>query len=342
MPGPNEPGFQTEGFWKFHVYTLDSAPKEAEEFVCAGMEAYGLVDKEDWARLGFLKVGKQDFPAPDIQHILDQHIRLAEEQNFRAQETRYSGDMDSWGFIVLTQADWRESGVVVVYIDDDRGMYRVRQCKMPVGEMADMWSVQESDLHFDLVCKYNDDSGNDGPHNKGGPPPVGEWHFAVYCTGKVGDESLFALCKAKDTIPDPRGDPSFRDGDACLLFHRPELSVNQINEDWPLDYARFIHEEETPEIGDDGEPLLVTKRHPSLFVHVQSHNPGDYKPSTIEIVKINWDHNIERSDEELKKIGRESKVTIQRCDAESLVETLLRMADEDMVKPMEELKISAE
>ncbi|KAM0712884.1 hypothetical protein Q7P35_000334 [Cladosporium inversicolor] len=69
--------------------------------------------------------------------------------------------------------------------------------------------VIERDETFDNVRGCFDDSGNDGPDNQGGPAPVGEWQYAVYCTGPSETSTSILRRSVRNTIPDPRGDTSY-------------------------------------------------------------------------------------------------------------------------------------
>lgn len=178
----------------------------------------------------------------------------------------------------------------------------------------------ERDQHFDDVRDWFDGSGNDGPDNQGGPAPVGEWQFAVYCTGPLGISTYELQQSASRKLPDPRGDYSYPLIEACLRFFPQTLPVASLCEDWLPTYAKFINE--PIEIGT--RQLKICKLHPSLFVHVRGDHSGDL--SDIEILKMNWDHNIARSEEELKQLGRKSKTTTHKCEAKALVATLQELA----------------
>ena len=314
---------------KWLIYFVDSAPREANEFYravrTAGVEDKGpSVSESEWDEaFSWLEPANQDFAAPDIQPILDHLLRMVERLFTHANETSETGcTAYMFGFIVITEKEWREHGVTAVHCDKDRGKWKVTKCDhIPVSELDVLESVIELDQHFDIVRGWFDGSGNDGPDNVGGPAPVGEWQFAVYCTGPSElSTRMLQLQSARDKIPDPRGDSSYPLSEACLYFLPRTLPVESIYEDWPPTFARFIAE---PIVIATGEPKIC-KLHPSLFVHVRGDDSGDVMD--IEIVKMEWDPSIKTSEEELKRVGRESKTTTQGCEAEVLVTTLEQLA----------------
>lgn len=311
------------------IYSLDSVPAEANELYRAVRTA-DIEDRDpdlsepEWdEQFAWLKLANQDFAAPDIQHILDHHFRVVEYDFTHAHGLSEAGWAPyMFGFIVITEENWKECGVTAVHCDNDHGKWKVTQCKhIPVNELVVLDSVSEVDQHFDIVRGWFDGSGNDGPDNQGGPAPVGEWQFAVYRTGPSElSTRMLQQQSARDRIPDPRGDSSYPLSEACLYFLPRTLPVEPIYEDWPPTYARFIAE---PIVIATGEPKIC-KLHPSLFVHVRGDDSGDVLD--IEIVKMEWDPSIKTSEEELKRVGRESKTTTQGCEAEVLVTTLEQLA----------------
>lgn len=173
------------------------------------------------------------------------------------------------------------------------------------------------DEYFDQLREWFDGSGNDGPDNQGGPTPVGEWQYAVYCTTASNKAATILRQEAGPTIHDPRGTGNwYHPGEGCLDFLRKILSAELVREDWPVEYSRFMKD---PTVNGTRKPDVV-HRHPSLFVHVCG------EISNTEIGEMEWDHTITGSDEELKKFGRESTITTWKCKAEKLVKTLEHLA----------------
>lgn len=238
--------------------------------------------------------------------------------------------MYTYSFLVVTRVDWREHGVNAVHLDKDRSKLKVMQCIIPVKELGDLFSVIEGDINFDQVCETYDASGNDGPDNQGGLEPVGKWQFAVYCTGTISTKGL-ARQQVQRALPDPRGDMSYHPGDSSLWFLLQKRSRDLIDEDWLLEYAKFAKH---PVMPATFAPFAC-KRHLTLFVHIHNNNP-----SIIKIVKMDWDQNVERSDEVLKMIGRKSKTTSWLCEANVLVTTLLQMADEESIDSVERINLT--
>lgn len=300
---------------KWLIYNIETAPKEAEELYVAAMESHiNPSPKSEWDTQSFLKPAEQTVALPDVQHVLDHHIRMLEGMHDELENTgRWDWQVYTLGFIVITNADWRETGVTAVHCDIERKKWKVLQCKnIPLGRLWKLQSIVFGDCTFDDVSRDCDASGNDGPDNQGGPVPEGEWQFAVYCTAPSGNSAL--QWEAECNVPDPRNEFSMGEGEECLCFLNQDLPSEKANEDWPLAYANLIR---NPSVYPS-----PCKRHPSLFVHIRD------DLDNIEIVKMDWDHDIERSDEELKKIGRESTTSVQMCDADSLVSTLEQLAQD--------------
>lgn len=316
---------------KWLIYSIDSAPREANELSCAVRTA-DIEDRDpdlsesEWdEQFSWLAPAEQDLTAPDIQHILDHHFRMVEylfntfTEVHEISESGWSAYM--FGFIVITGEDWKERGVTAVHCDKDRGKWKVTKCKhIPVDELVILDQVSERDKKFDDVRDLFDGSGNDGPDNQGGPAPVGEWQFAVYLTGPSGSNTSMLRRTASEKIPDPRGDYSYQTSEACLRFLHRILPEESFREDWPSTYTKFTNEP----IDIATRQTKICKLHPSLFVHVCGDVSGNL--SDIEIVRMEWDHNVANSEEELKKVGRESETTTQKCEAEMLVTTLEQLA----------------
>jgi hypothetical protein len=312
---------------KWLIYSLDSAPREADQLYRAVRTLQvanfpGNVSEEEWdEKISWLRPADQDFDAPDVQHILDHHCRMVEHLYGDADETTeidWNGYI--FGFLVITEEDWREHGVTAVHCDKDRGKCKVAKCDhIPVDGMFLLKCVSQRYQHFDNVrSSFDDGSGNDGPDNQGGPPPIGEWQFGVYCTGSPGIDTYALKEIARSSIPDRRGDYSWPPHEASLNFFNWIIAAERINEDWPFAYAEFLT-----------DPMTKAKRytentrpHPSLFVHIH----GDSSNLDIEIRDMEWDHNITKAEEELRKIGRESRTIIRKCDAEELVAILELLA----------------
>jgi hypothetical protein len=103
------------------------------------------------------------------------------------------------------------------------------------------------------------------------------------------------------------------------VVRESDLSVEEIQEDFPVRYAKMVRDPIVPATGEQ----RITKIHPALFVIVEGE-----EAESMKIVSIDWDHNIERSDEELRSVGRENGTVVQSCNSESVVSTLQRLATE--------------
>lgn len=141
---------------KWLICCTDSVPQQAKEMYHAAMEAKvdngAMLDQTTRDRSNFLKLAKQDFSAPDVQHILDQ------DQLFAHPQQTSSEDWETYfyGFIVVTAADWKEQGVTAVHCDEDRGKWKVTRCNIPLHELAELYSVMELDITFDEVREQFD------------------------------------------------------------------------------------------------------------------------------------------------------------------------------------------
>lgn len=172
--------------------------------------------------------------------------------------------------------------------------------------------VSDADDDFDnLRGRYNDSNNND-QDNQGSSAPEGQWQFIVFCTGGSSRST------AEQRISDPRGGPDFHIGEASLVYCRSDLSVEKIQEDFPVTYAKIVSD---PTVRSTSSSQRICKIHPALFVVVE----GEASAS-VKIVNLDWDHNTERSEEGLRRVGRESQTVIQSCDPRSVVSTLERLA----------------
>lgn len=106
-------------------------------------------------------------------------------------------------------------------------------------------------------------------------------------------------------------------GESCLVTRKWDLPIEKIQEDFPLAYASFVRNLIKP---GNGQPSIC-KRHPSLFA-----TAGGENLRSVKIAEMQWDHNISRSDEELKSVGRESRLVMHECDPASVVSTLEKLA----------------
>lgn len=107
-------------------------------------------------------------------------------------------------------------------------------------------------------------------------------------------------------------------GEASLVFCKSDLSVEKIQEDFPVTYAKTISD---PTVPSTGGSQRICKIHPTLFVVVEGE-----ESASVEIVNLDWDHDAKRSDEELRRVGRESQTVLRSCDPRSVVSTLERLA----------------
>lgn len=301
---------------KWLIYTIDNAPADAKELTRLAMDHWQTVDESEREELGFLKPAVHATTNISLQDALDYHLNLC-KRRLDNREPRGEDEQQFYifGFIALTRADWKTHGVTIVHCDLERGKWKVTQCSgVPVDKLGlEATSVSDMDDQFDNIRPQYDDSNNTGEDNVGGPAPEGEWQFFLYFIGMTQTE-------AENLIPDPRGTPDWPMGETCLVTRKWDLPVEKIQEDFPLAYANFVR---NPIIPANGQPRIC-RRHPSLFAIASGDNLH-----SVKIMEIQWDHDIARSDEELKGVGRESRLTMHECDPTSVVSTLERLAADD-------------
>lgn len=308
-------------FDKWLIYSAhpELSNKDAQVLFHDAMKPYNdqcLGEPEsEWEEQGFLLPAPQaEPPSRDLQSIFEHHLSLV-ERHFSGDITGDPPQFYKLGFIALTKPDWRDRGVSAVHCDKDRGKWKVTQCGgIPVDQLGmELSSVSDCDISFDEVRdRFDHGSDNSGTDNTGGPAPVGLWQFVILCSG-------VSQSATEESISDPRGDPSYRMGEGCLWFLPSEdKAIEGVTEGWPVFYANAIRD---PSIPGNPAECRITALHPSLFVFVD----GDVR--SVKIVEMDWDGEIERSDDQLRGIGRESRVTIHSCDPASTVDMLLRLAD---------------
>lgn len=69
----------------------------------------------------------------------------------------------------------------------------------------------------------------------------------------------------------------------------------------------------------------MVRRHPELFVVLDNEALVE---RGVVIVRLSWNRNVKRPEDELRCMRRESRVETRRCNVDSLVEMLERMADD--------------
>lgn len=311
----------TSEFDKWLVHTSGVPLSNAKELSHEAMPSYNdqaLREPElEWEDLSFLKPADQswtDLGSPTLQQIFEHHLEMVERQSSDAEPDDNDDDQFYiFGFIALMRSDWRHHGVTVVHCDKDRGKWKVTQCHgMPVDQLGmELTSVSDADDDFDNIRERYDNSDNNCEDNLGGAAPEGEWQFVVYCVG-------ISQMKAEQLIPDPRGGPDYRMGEACLWFLNWDLPAEKIQEDFPVAHASAIRD---PTVPSTGGRIRICKRHPSLFAVA---NGEDLR--SVQIAKMHWDHDVTKPDADLRAVGRESETEILSCDPASVVTRLEQLA----------------
>jgi len=301
---------------KWLIYIIGNAPADAKELANLAMDHWQTVDESERDELSFLKPAVQTGTNLSLQNALDYHLHIL-ERRLEGCEPRGEDEQQFYvfGFVALIRPDWRTHGVTAVHCDLDRGKWKVTQCSgIPIDKLGlEMTSLSFMDDYFDNIRPQYDDSDNTGEDNIGGPAPEGEWQFLLYVEGMMRS-------KAESLIHDFRGSPDWPMGESCLISKKWESSVEEIQEDFLLAYANFVR---NPIIPANGQPSIC-KRHPSLFAIASGENLH-----SVKIVEMQWDQNIARSDEELQKVGRASRLTTHECDPASVVSTLKWLAADD-------------
>lgn len=192
---------------------------------------------------------------------------------------------------------------------------------MPLDALGEtLTSVSDNDMSFDQVraeFQIRDENQrisreDDHADNRGGPVPRGAWQFSMFST-------VNPMIQVKGDIPDPRSDLTFGSGEECFAAVEGQMSYDEALEQFPANYSKFVK----AQAGLESSLKTVVRRHPELFVVIDKEVPA---AEGVLIVRLPWDKNTERSDDELRRIGREGHVETQRCGVDSLVETLERMA----------------
>ncbi|SMQ55043.1 unnamed protein product [Zymoseptoria tritici ST99CH_1A5] len=313
----------TSEFDKWLVYTTENVPSSAAaEVAHAAMSAYNdqaLHEPEsEWDEIGFIKPPTQDhehLQSPTLQAVLEHHLDMVSRQS---RNSASNGEDDQnfyiWGFIAVTTPEWRSQGITAVHCDKDRGKWKVTQCrKFPIDKLGwELTSVSDHDDQFDNIRVRYDDADNDGEDNRGGPAPQGEWQFIVFYSGCSRSE-------AEKRIPDPRSGPDWPMGEGVFTVRPTEMTVETMTEEFPITYAELIRDAVVP--GSGSRRICVI--HPALFVAVEGGEGGN-----VKISRLRWDHNIERTEDELRKVGKEGQFDVQSCDAASVVSRLKELAAE--------------
>lgn len=208
-----------------------------------------------------------------------------------------------------------------VHLDRDRGKWKVTRCCLLPGDLGpSLTSVSDNDEFFDTVredFQHTDEnkhinSEDDHADNQGGAVPEGAWKFMMYSTARP-------MSEVQHAIPDPRGE-SFGCGEECFAAVSGRMSYAEVLECFPVSYSRFVRGQAQLE----SIQRTVTRRHPELFVVIGNEAPAQ---QGVLIVRLLWDVDVERSEDELRRVGRESRAETRRCDVDSLIETLEHMSD---------------
>lgn len=121
-------------------------------------------------------------------------------------------------------------------------------------------------------------------------------------------------------ISDPRG-LSYGYNEEFFAVMGKNLTYCDALQEFPVIHSGYTKAHaELQRIGRERE---VVRRHPELFVFVDNKAP---EVGGVTIVRLSWDHDVGRSESELRRTGRESRVETLRCEVDALVDTLERMA----------------
>lgn len=101
-----------------------------------------------------------------------------------------------------------------------------------------------------------------------------------------------------------RGGPDPHIDTARLVSCKSDLCVEKVQEDFSVTYAKTVSD---PTVPSTGCSQRICNTHPALFVVVE----GEERAS-VKIITLSWDHSAERSNEELRRVGRESQTVIPK------------------------------
>lgn len=294
---------------KWLVYRTDLIPETCVREVCdLAMRVYNEKQlrqpESELDELSFIKPAEPNVEYNTVGEILDAHIHDLKKILDDGLTPSEDCKIYPFGAIVITKNDWCEKGVSVVHFDKDRGKWKLGQCRIPVKELGiPLTSVSDMDESFDRVRELYIDEGG----TPGGPLPVGEWQYSLFGVAIPGG-------LASELVYDPRMGSYPLEEATFDLISSEGMDLVEIREKFVLDYAKFAREaSEWP-----------VKRHPSLFVVIDKPNP---ETSGVCIGKMVWDRDVDKSDDELREVARNSRVDTRRCYPGSAWITLRDMGD---------------
>lgn len=295
------------------VYRAPSIPANDIPDLCyLAMKAYNdryLREPEsEFEEQSFIKPAHEAKAHESIKDVLDAHISMLER-------ILDEGSKDPWnkyriyplGFIMVSECNWHEKGVVVVHCDKDRGVWKVGQCRILAHELGHpLTNLIDTEESFDETRQRPNviDEGC----TSGGTVPIGEWQYTVFST-VVGH-----LAGADEVIYDPRGDSYPPEETTFDLVPSLGMSWKKVLEAFVLEYAKCVREPVLPEGRE--RPL---KRHPELFLVVDCARP---ERDGVLVARMVWDGDVEKPESELREAASKSRAETRRSDANSVLSTL--------------------
>jgi len=295
---------QNQDFCKFHVYRLGISEEQVEKICHEALQEYWSgIPCDDAEDEQFIMSANCE--GRDPQALLDRHIeRLAE-----IHEQDDDQENGIWPF-GLVAADNSHSPLVIL-MDKNRGLWKVAHCRIPTKELAlpvQGFLIDEGEVDATIV----EFGGRPAP---GGLPPDYQYQFAIFNTATPYPSQAHGVIEVDSSYPIEEWPTTVVMGDR----RHPQMSWEDVLETFPVSYGIWARNCTLP----DGTTTHVS-RHPHLFLCIDTLEPG----KDVLIGKMVWEGDINRSDDELKQIGRTSKVETTRSSPDTALENIRRMAEE--------------
>jgi len=290
---------------KFILYRTEAVPEDVITKLCSEALFYNIVAESEVEAEVFVPVlpchGQRD-----VQAAFDKHMQnMAKLSTERDESTWHGWDVWPFGLVI---ADEPERPLVIL-MSKDRGRWRISHCRIPFKELDHLGRIIYDASYEDWVIEEFD-----GVLGTGGPPPDWKYQFALFSTGMDYPNTI------KRQI-DPDSSSYALEEYALSLKTKYEninhrVSWEEAVEMFPGTCRRLVY--------FDGEPSPV-QCHPHLFLCIDTPTP---EKDGVLVCEISWDGNTDRSEDELKAIGRTSKVTKTRRQVDVALKTIRRMADD--------------
>lgn len=296
---------------KFILYPTEAVPQDVVTKLCSEAKLESIVTESEIDAEVFVPV-LPCHAQRDVQAAFDEHI-----QNM----TKFSTERDDsaclewsiWPF-GLVIADELERPLVIL-MRQERNRWMISHCRIPFEALDRL-----DGINYDATTEDEIIEDYDGVLGTGGPPPDWKYQFALFSTGM-----------------DYPSDVIHRQIDSVSATYPPEeeaiVMMTNVRENknhrvsWEQAVEMFPNFCRRPLVDCDGEPSPV-QRHPHLFLCIDTPTPVMGPLKDVLICNMIWDGNTDRSEDELKAMGRTSEVVKTRCRHEEALETIRRTADD--------------